>query len=174
MFAFLCDPVALAPPALNLLPYNLAKMSKSTTLVKFRLDTVAIFLGCCLGFATLELTPPRLDGDAAQTSRDELPPKEAAKACMAAGEELEKGGHAEQAVFEYEKAQSHDPELKTVAHRLAAIYDAQGDARGAGRVPKGPAIGAEECRLAQRLRLLSLSPEELPRGGKLVPQGPGH
>lgn len=107
----------------------------STIFTKRCLAVVAIGLACCLGCATSELTPPNLagwsksspDADAAKNSHDELPPKEAAKACMAAAEELEKGGHAEQAVFLYEKAQSHDPELKTVSHRLAAIYDAQGD-----------------------------------------------
>ena len=107
-----------------------------TTFTKHWLAAVAIGLACCLGCATSELTPSSLagwskssapDADAAKNLHDELPPKEAAKACMAAAEELEKGGHAEQAVFLYEKAQSHDPDLKTVSHRLAAIYDAQGD-----------------------------------------------
>jgi Tfp pilus assembly protein PilF len=57
----------------------------------------------------------------------ELPPKEAARACLAAGEELQKSGQAEQAISLYEKARKNDPGLKSVAHRLAVLYDARGD-----------------------------------------------
>ncbi len=72
---------------------------------------------------------PSADGEpsAAEATHDELPPKEAAHACLAAAEELQKGGHAEQAIALYERARSHDPSLKFIAHRLAVLYDAQGD-----------------------------------------------
>ncbi len=64
---------------------------------------------------------------ASDASHEELPPKEAAHACLVAAEELQKSGHAEQAIFLYEKARRNDPGLKSVAHRLAVLYDAQGD-----------------------------------------------
>jgi Tfp pilus assembly protein PilF len=63
----------------------------------------------------------------AATPRGELPPKEAARACMAAAEELEKNGHNSEAIVLYEKARSKDAGLKAVPHHLAALYDAEGD-----------------------------------------------
>ena len=69
------------------------------------------------------------EGESAESkqSKEELPPKEAARACLAAAEELQKGGHSEQAILLYEKARRNDPGLKTVAHHLAVLYDLQGD-----------------------------------------------
>jgi Flp pilus assembly protein TadD len=46
---------------------------------------------------------------------------------MVTAEELQKSGHLEQAISLYEKARSDDPSVKFVAHRLAVLYDAQGD-----------------------------------------------
>jgi Tfp pilus assembly protein PilF len=57
----------------------------------------------------------------------ELPPKEAARACMVAAEELQNNGHTQQAILLYEKARKNDPSLKSVSHHLAVLYDAQGD-----------------------------------------------
>ena len=57
----------------------------------------------------------------------ELPPKEAARACFVAAEEMQKSGQVEQAISLYEKARRNDPDLKSVAHHLAVLYDAQGD-----------------------------------------------
>ena len=62
-----------------------------------------------------------------EQSDEELPPKEAARACLVAAEELQNSGHVEQAILLYEKARSNDPGLKSVAHHLAVLYDAQGD-----------------------------------------------
>lgn len=59
----------------------------------------------------------------------ELPPKDAARACMAAAQELQNGGHAEQAIALYEKARRNDPSLKTIAHHLAVLYSLQGDSQ---------------------------------------------
>ncbi len=69
------------------------------------------------------------DGQSMTTEppQGELPPKEAARACFVAAEELQKSGHAEQAILLYEKARGNDPSLKLVAHHLAVLYDAQGD-----------------------------------------------
>ena len=61
------------------------------------------------------------------TDRDELPPKENAKACMIAAEKLQNSGHGDQAILLYEKARRNDPDLKTVAHPLAVLYDELGD-----------------------------------------------
>lgn len=67
------------------------------------------------------------DADGLDTDRQELPPKEAARACFVAAEELQKGGHIEQAIALYEKGRRNDPEMKSIAHRLAVLYDIQGD-----------------------------------------------
>ena len=72
---------------------------------------------------------PSSDGEpsAAEATHEELPPKEAARACLVAAEQLQKSGHVEQAISLYEKARRNDPGLKSVAHHLAVLYDAQGD-----------------------------------------------
>jgi Tfp pilus assembly protein PilF len=59
--------------------------------------------------------------------KEELPPKEAARACMVAAEQMQNSGHPDQAIPLYEKARRNDPDLKTVAHHLAVLYDMQGD-----------------------------------------------
>ncbi len=93
-------------------------------------------LSSCLGCASSSLVPSVFTGasrtsdeesDVPKSVCDELPPKEAARACMAAAEELQNGGQTQQAILLYEKARSKDPSLKSVAHRLAVLYDAQGD-----------------------------------------------
>jgi Tfp pilus assembly protein PilF len=98
---------------------------------------VSIFcLSPCLGCATSSLMPSQFGGlsstareesDLPKTTSGELPPKEAARACMVAAEELEKNGHTQEAIQLYEKARNSDPSLKSVSHHLAALYDAQGD-----------------------------------------------
>jgi Tfp pilus assembly protein PilF len=70
---------------------------------------------------------PADDTEVSKTSRGELPPKEAARACLVAAEELQNSGHVEQAIALYEKARNNDPNLKAVSHHLAVLYDAQGD-----------------------------------------------
>ena len=67
-----------------------------------------------------EATPP-------QAAPQVLPPKEAARVCLTAAEELEAAGHADQAIVLYEKARNHDPSLASVSHHLAVLYDARGD-----------------------------------------------
>ena len=89
-----------------------------------------------LGCASPGFSPPNAvslsqspDGEstASKQSHEELPPKEAARACLAAAEELQNNGHVEQAIVLYEKARRNDPGLTTVSHHLAVLYDAQGD-----------------------------------------------
>ena len=70
---------------------------------------------------------PRVNPDVPKSRHGELPPKEAARACLVAAEEMQNSGHVEQAILLYEKARSNDPSLKSVAHHLAVLYDAQGD-----------------------------------------------
>ncbi len=93
-------------------------------------------LSSCLGCATPGLVSSPFTGlsKAAAEESDlpkdvpgELPPKEAARACMAAAEQMQNNGNAPQAILLYEKARRNDPSLKSVSHHLAALYDAQGD-----------------------------------------------
>jgi Tfp pilus assembly protein PilF len=67
------------------------------------------------------------EADSPKTVSGELPPKEAAQACLATAEELQKNGQTEQAIGLYEKARNYDPGLKSASHHLAVLYDAQGD-----------------------------------------------
>ncbi|MGH7172752.1 MAG: tetratricopeptide repeat protein, partial [Gemmataceae bacterium] len=71
-----------------------------------------------------QLVPPA-DGKDDQPP-PELPPKDAARACLACAEEMEKHGNEVQAILFYEKARHDDPKSK-VSRRLAVLYDRQGD-----------------------------------------------
>ena len=93
----------------------------------------------------------RIAGDVFRVNpgtQEELPPKEAAKACLAAAEKMQNSGQVEQAIFLYEKARRNDPGLKSVAHHLAVLYDAQGDSirslseykKAAESDPKNPGL----------------------------------
>jgi Flp pilus assembly protein TadD len=88
--------------------------------------------GCTnTGFLPWKTTSPATSADgesaASTASREELPPKEAARACMVAGEQMQNSGQVDQAILLYEKARRNDPGLKTIAHHLAVLYDLQGD-----------------------------------------------
>jgi Tfp pilus assembly protein PilF len=90
------------------------------------------WLGCASpGFSPLPTSSLANSSDsesaASRQPHGELPPKEAAQACLAAAEELQNSGHADQAIVLYEKARKNDPSLKFVSHHLAVLYDAQGD-----------------------------------------------
>lgn len=67
------------------------------------------------------------DAETPSGDHEELPPKDAARACLVAAEEMQNGGHVDQAIALYEKARCKDPSLKSVSHHLAVLYDAQGD-----------------------------------------------
>jgi Tfp pilus assembly protein PilF len=90
----------------------------------------------CSGCATSSFVPSNIAGlwksspaesDTPKSANGDLPPKDAARACVAAAEEMENNGHTQQAILLYEKARSNDPSLKSVSHHLAVLYDAQGD-----------------------------------------------
>lgn len=98
---------------------------------------VGLFHGlCCIGCARSSLVPAQSTWlssasaeapDVSKPDRGELPPKETARACMVAAEELQNNGYVQQAILLYEKARANDPSLKSVSHRLAVLRDAQGD-----------------------------------------------
>ena len=68
---------------------------------------------------------PITDGDP-EPPAPELPPKEAARACIACAQEMEKTANEAEAIFFYERARQHDPKSK-LGSRLAVLYDRQGD-----------------------------------------------
>ena len=108
-----------------------------TTTIQYRFLLLATLgfataMGCTSpGFLPWNTASLATSSDAESAASGEtargIPPKEAARACMAAAEELQKAGHVEQAILLYEKARRNDPSLKSVAHHLAVLYDAQGD-----------------------------------------------
>jgi tetratricopeptide (TPR) repeat protein len=62
------------------------------------------------------------------TAPTELPPKEAAVACLAAAQELDKNGKVAEAVMLYEKARQQDPKVAAgVGRRLAVLHDLAGE-----------------------------------------------
>ncbi|MER3416615.1 MAG: hypothetical protein C4297_10435 [Gemmataceae bacterium] len=75
--------------------------------------------------------PPPLEMPVASNTRKaqelELPPHEAARACLKTAELLEQNGHEIEAIYQYERARHYDPRLTHVARRLAVLYDRQGD-----------------------------------------------
>lgn len=71
-----------------------------------------------------ELVPPA-DGKDEQPP-PELPPKDAARACLACAEEMEKHGKEVQAIIFYEKARQNDRKVE-VSRQLGVLYDRQGD-----------------------------------------------
>ena len=81
--------------------------------------------GCALLPAPAAKQPPAPPAaDAAP--RDALPPRKAAKACLATAESLHRSGHLERAAALYRRAREYDPDLP-VAHALAAALDAMGE-----------------------------------------------
>jgi Tfp pilus assembly protein PilF len=106
--------------------------TRSTSSVLAAAALLALLSGCATSsFAPSHLfgisSAPADDAEVSSTDHDELPPKEAARACLLAGQEMQNSGHIEQAIALFEKARNKDPNMKSVAHRLAVLYDAQGD-----------------------------------------------
>jgi Tfp pilus assembly protein PilF len=71
-----------------------------------------------------QLVPPA-DGKE-EAPPPELPPKEAARACLACAEEMEKHGNEAEAILYYEKARQDDAKVQ-VSRRLGVLCDRQGD-----------------------------------------------
>jgi tetratricopeptide (TPR) repeat protein len=57
----------------------------------------------------------------------ELAPNKAAQLCMAAAEELEKGGHYAHAIAECELARHHSPNMAGLSRKLANLYAREGE-----------------------------------------------
>jgi Tfp pilus assembly protein PilF len=54
-------------------------------------------------------------------------PEETARLCFTTAQLMEKNGHTDEAIHQYEQARQHDPQFKEVAHRLAVLYQRQGN-----------------------------------------------
>ncbi len=69
-----------------------------------------------------------LAADAASTiaKADQLPPKDAAKACLRVADEMIQGGYRAEAVALLERARTLDPSQQQVCRQLAVLYDSQG------------------------------------------------
>lgn len=61
------------------------------------------------------------------TKSDELPDREAARACLVTAQELQSRGHNREAIILFERARQLDPKLPGVARSLGALYDREGD-----------------------------------------------
>ncbi len=79
----------------------------------------------------VEVAHRRAKTRAAPGPNRELPPPEAAKACLAAARQFHEHGNPRKAILLYEQARQRDPQTGAVAHPLAVLYDQQGDARRA-------------------------------------------
>jgi Tfp pilus assembly protein PilF len=69
--------------------------------------------------ATLEELPPPV------RNKKDLPPEESAKVCLTTAREMDAAGNEAAATVLYEKARALDPRYKSVARRLAVLYDRQ-------------------------------------------------
>jgi Tfp pilus assembly protein PilF len=68
---------------------------------------------------------------AAAADKSELPPREAAQACLIMAASFERKGSDAFAIAEYEKARQLDPNLRQVTRRLAVLYDRSGESQRA-------------------------------------------
>ncbi len=76
-------------------------------------------------FALDGSTPATTSG--MSTPKDELPPKQAAQACLATAKELQAHGDAREAILLFERARQLDPREQQVSRYLAVLYDQQGN-----------------------------------------------
>jgi Tfp pilus assembly protein PilF len=82
----------------------------------------------CVGMlpASLGGTASTTEGQAAGTRAPDLPTAQKAKITLAVAQDLERAGHEEQAIQEYERARSYNPSLKNIARHLGPLYDRVG------------------------------------------------
>lgn len=73
---------------------------------------------------TVSFSQPASKGAKAPT---ELPPKEAAKACLATAEQLQQQGCDREATLLFERARQLDPKQTRICRNLAMLYDRQGE-----------------------------------------------
>ena len=114
---------------------------------------LAAWLGLApaIGCYSLDAGSLGAGADASNTvvpSKDELPPDNAAQACLATAQALEKNGHDREAILEYERARQFNPRLKDLSMRLAPLYDRQGDsARAMAEYEKALALHPNDANL---------------------------
>lgn len=84
-----------------------------------------------VGSAASAAPAPASAASVSAGSKGELPASQAAAACLATAEELERNGHLREASLLYEKARRHDPRRIDYARRLAVLYDLQGESERA-------------------------------------------
>jgi tetratricopeptide (TPR) repeat protein len=80
--------------------------------------------------STASSGPPLLIGPeaAGHAAPVELPPKQAAHACLTTAQEMDRRGQVKEAIFLYEKAREQDPTAAAgIGRRLAVLYDLAGD-----------------------------------------------
>ena len=73
-----------------------------------------------------EITTQPIVNSTVKAQDADLPPEKSAKLCLATAEELEKNGHLDQAIAQYELALKHQPGLPGTGKKLAACYARQG------------------------------------------------
>lgn len=66
-----------------------------------------------------------------QAPLKQLSPELAAEACLATARQLEEKNRPHDAIVQYERARSHQPNRPGLAHRLAVLYDRMGDTEAA-------------------------------------------
>ena len=113
--------------------------------------------GCLSTKPQSDFTPSaQAYGEPDANSKLELPPKESARACLAAAQMLEKKGQSREAAFEYEKARANDSSLnKTVCRRLAVLYDRLGDFEKACENTKRPWQSILRTRPCSTMRVIA-------------------
>jgi tetratricopeptide (TPR) repeat protein len=67
----------------------------------------------------------------ASITSKELSADQAAHLCLTTARRLEKKGYTTEAILLYERVRVYNPNLRTVSHRLAVLYDLQGETRRA-------------------------------------------
>jgi Tfp pilus assembly protein PilF len=89
---------------------------------------LAALVGCATSRSLLpkQGSGPKPTVEAAAPRTSNLPPKRAAQVCIRTAEEMEKRGYDADAARQYEKAREYDASVQ-VEHRLAVLYDRQGD-----------------------------------------------
>ena len=80
--------------------------------------------------------------------KDELPPKQAAQACLATAKELQAHGDSREVILLFERARQLDPREQQVSRFLAVLYDQQGnDTRAEAEYRKAPIIAPHDADL---------------------------
>ena len=85
------------------------------------------------------------DSSGKSAAKAELPPKEAAKACLATADEMVRSGYTREAAALYERARQVDPSQQQVCRYLAVLYDE---------------IGADSQALAEYNHAVRLTPKD--------------